>query len=110
MAIYVSDQAKSSMLNAIDINKMSVHEGDPGVDGTSNELTVIRQTCSFSPTTAGSRILDNDVVFTIPAGKTVTYISYWDDTQFLMSQSIDGLSYSAQGKLILNAISTEVTI
>ncbi|QYX65476.1 hypothetical protein K2227_03835 [Shewanella putrefaciens] len=106
----MSDQAKSLMLNSIDINKVSVHEGDPGLDGVSNELLVTRQTCSFSPATTGSRVLDNDVVFTIPAGKTVTYIGYWDDGQFLISQSIDGLSYSAAGKLILNAISTEVAL
>lgn len=110
MATIVSNIAKSSMLNAININKISVHDGETGASGVDNEIEVTRQSCSFSTTVNGSRSLTADVVFTIPAGNIVMYIGYWDNDEFLMSECIDSLSYSAQGKLTLLANVTEVTI
>ncbi|MEL4248567.1 hypothetical protein [Shewanella xiamenensis] len=110
MAMIISSQAKSLMLNAIEINMVSVHEGDTGENGVDNEIGVARQSCSFSNAVNGTRVLSADVIFTIPTGKTVTHIAYWNDNQFLMSQSIDSLSYSAQGKLTLLATVTEVSI
>ncbi|MGZ5078613.1 MAG: phage tail fiber protein [Usitatibacter sp.] len=77
-----STAAKNSMLNAIGITHLSLHDGYPGTTGT-NELTggspaYARKSVTFASASGGSKASSTTPVFDVPAGKTVRWIGYWD--------------------------------
>lgn len=75
-----SDVAKHQALDAITIDRMSLHSGDPGVNGTANEISgngYTRQACSFNAAAAGARVLGAAVDFVGPASQVVTWVGLW---------------------------------
>lgn len=95
--------------------ELSLHTGDPGVDGTANEVTdsaYARQSIVFSVTDA---VAENSAEIIFPAAAasyTVSHICVWDDTgSLLVSQMLrapktiaaSGTAYVAQGEIRIGA-------
>jgi hypothetical protein len=77
------DAAKNTMLDSLTIDLLSLHDDHPGSDGLSNELTggspaYARETAVVDAATGGTRALNADVEFDVPAS-TVAVIGFWED-------------------------------
>lgn len=70
------DPAKNEAANAIVINEVTLHNGDPG-DGTANALAIPAKPISFGAAVSGVRTQAADVLFDIPAGSTVSHYTLW---------------------------------
>lgn len=78
MALNNAGMAKA--LNALDINFVKIHTGDPTADGSANEVsggTYAGQTITWTTATGGNLDSSNTPTFDIPAGTTVTHYSLW---------------------------------
>jgi len=63
--------------------KLALHTGDPGEDGTSNEVTggdYARQTATFSAASSGAIAMSGTVSFTGMPEATVSHVSLWDSS------------------------------
>lgn len=77
-----SDAAKDLMLDAITPDLISIHTGDPGGDGTSNEVTgggYDRQAAVFDAASSGARALNSAVMFSGPASEDATWFAIWEE-------------------------------
>lgn len=82
-----ADLNRAADANASLINRVSLHTGDPGVDGTANELTVgtapgyARQVIAFDPAAAGIAVNDAAIEFLADGGNwpEVTHMVFWTD-------------------------------
>jgi len=107
---------------ALLVDAFSLHTGDPGAAGTSNEATggspaYARITPTWEaagvegalgasqPATVG--IAWTDVTFDVPAGD-YTYIGAWDGATFLGSELITTQSFTGQGTLQLSIPLTSI--
>lgn len=71
------DNAKNSMLDAVVIDKIQLHSGDPGSSGISNALGSLTD-ATFSAAASGARQLSADVSFTgLGASAAVLWFSIW---------------------------------
>lgn len=62
--------------------KLSLHTGDPGVSGTSNEVaggSYVRKAITHNAASAGSSTIAATVSFTGMPACTVSYCGYWTD-------------------------------
>lgn len=77
------DAAKNTMLDALTIDLISLHDAYPGTNGLSNELSggsYARTAATVNAASGGSRSLNADVAIPVPAGD-VAFIGFWrDDT------------------------------
>lgn len=98
-----TEDFKNLLLDASDINILSLHNGDPGSSGTSNEITsggYERESATFASASGGEKALSADVEFTATAGQEVTHLGLWSDTTFRGSAELSGdLSFNSEGKL-----------
>lgn len=65
---------------------IGLHTGDPGEDGSANEVTggsYARQNVTFSAATGGLTSNTGTVTFSGMPACTVTHVSVWDATTFL---------------------------
>jgi hypothetical protein len=70
------------------ITAVSLHTGDPGGSGTSNEWSgggYARQTPSFAAASGGAADLSAAMAFTGPAATTAAYVGLWQGSTFLGS-------------------------
>ena len=73
-----STATKTAMLDAITMNRIRLHSGDPGAAGTSNQLGAGLSTAVFDAAASGSRALNAAVAVTgLTANQSVTYFSVW---------------------------------
>jgi len=84
MATFFVDASLDQMLDAFTATTMSLHSGDPGVDGLSNdETTGAHVACSFSASEDGDvtgrkRVLAAQVDFTgLTPSVSVTHFGLW---------------------------------
>jgi hypothetical protein len=113
MTQYISDDAKNSMLASIVPTHIGLHSADPSANGLANELTsgqYARTPCMFGAAINGVRQLDSDVDFFVSQGDDIQFISYWNNTSFLMSESISRLTFLASGVLTINGSTTVLSI
>lgn len=99
------DASKNLMLDALGIDTVSLHTGDPGAAGTANELTggtYARKAITMNAAAAGNLDSSNTPVFDVPAGNTITHVGYWDATVFRGSMAITSETYAAAGTYTLN--------
>lgn len=110
--------AKNSMLDALTVDRLSLHSGDPGVDGLSNELSggspaYARKSCVFNAASGGERLLSANVTFDVPAS-TVSYVGFWDynggSMVFHGSDDVTDEVFSAQGQYIVTATTSKLDI
>lgn len=103
-----STQAKNEALNAVTINLLSLHDGDPGADGTANEIAgVNRKPASFGAAVNGERTLEAEVTFTGGVqGQTVAYLGFWEDGNpaiFKGAQAITGdTAFNSLGEFVIS--------
>ena len=89
--------------------EVSLHDGDPGSDGSNEIGGVSRQSVSFADASEGFAEADSDIVFNdVPGdGTEVTHVSLWDDTgDFLSGGETTSEEFSNPGSYTL----TELTI
>ena len=107
---------KNSMLDSQTVDLCSLHTGDPGVSGTSNEVTggtpsYARVAATFNAASTGERLLNADVTFDVPAC-TVAYVGFWNSAGpvFKGSQIVTSEVFAAQGQYKLNGTTTKLTL
>ena len=73
----LTDTAIHTALNAVPLQQMSLHTGDPGPTGANNEVSggsYSRQNCTFGTAANRKRVLSSDVLFEgLPADTTVSH-------------------------------------
>ncbi|GLP95283.1 phage tail fiber protein [Paraferrimonas sedimenticola] len=108
-----SNALKNEMLNAMAIDSVSLHDGDPGENGTDNELasaSYARQSCAFNAAVNGSRQLSADVLFDLANGDAVAWIGYWEGTTFKGRVDVTDANMTADGQAILQAANTALNL
>jgi hypothetical protein len=114
-----STTAKNSMLDALTVDRLSLHTGDPGVDGTANEVAggspaYARVACTFVAAASGERLLNTTVTFDVPASTSVAYVGWWDYNAGSMifhgSDIVTTEAFAAQGKYEVTATTTKLSI
>lgn len=107
--------ARNQMLDGLTVDRMSLHNGDPGVLGANNEIAgggYARQVCSFAAAAAGARALSADVNFTATALQAVTHIGLWLNagTVFRGHVALTGdAAFNAAGEYTVTT-DTEITL
>ena len=109
--------SKNTMLDTLTITHMSLHDGDPSTTGT-NEISggspaYARKAATINAAAAGSRALNADVTFVVPASTTVKYVGYWTALTggtFHGSDLVTNESYEGQGEYKVLASGTTLTI
>jgi len=105
-----TDGAKDQMLGAFTANDVSLHHGDPGADGTANEIDSVatdyeRKTVTWNAASGGERTNSNNVVFNIDGGKgddsKVAYVGLWQEAVFKGSESVTEENFGADGTYTL---------
>lgn len=111
-----SDAAKNAMLGALSPAYASLHNGNPGTTGA-NEISggspaYARKATTFNAASAGSRALNADVTFDVPA-ITVQYVCFWTAVTagtFYGCHDVTDETYAAQGQYKLLATGTSLSI
>lgn len=85
-----TDAAKNTMLDALTIDGVRLHSGDPGASGTANQVGDL-ESATFAAASGGERALSSTVAFTgLTGSQTVTYFSAWNGATFVCSAAITG--------------------
>lgn len=75
----LSDTAKNAALNALTLDRIRLHSGDPGASGTSNALGSLTA-ATFASASGGSRALASNVTLTgLGASQSCTWFSVWNN-------------------------------
>ena len=85
MADYYATTAKNLMLDALTVNKLSLHDGNPGTAGTANEYSgggYAKRDAIFNAAADGKRTLWANVMFSGTPSDTVTWLGLWSNTTF----------------------------
>lgn len=89
-----STAAKNQAIEAVVVDRLSLHDGNPGAAGTANEVSggsYARQACTFAASaTNGERALSSPVEFDGPSEQEVTHIGFWENsgTVFKFAQEL----------------------
>ena len=83
MATFFTDAALDEMLNALDVDYMTLHSGDPGATGVANVISDAPVACVLAASedntgTGRKRHINADVAFTgAGVSATVAYFGLW---------------------------------
>lgn len=107
MAGIFSDAGKKLKLDSLGTFTLSLHTGDPGTNGTANEISggspaYARKSASFGASTTinsttVSRVLSSSVTFDVPASTTVSWVGVWSGTTFVAKEDVTDEVFAAQG-------------
>jgi hypothetical protein len=92
-----STSALNTMLNSLSATHAAVSNGDLAGAGTAIGA---RQAITLGSSTSASRALSGIPEFTIPAGQTVTHVSYWTALSggtLLVSKPVTNEVFAAEG-------------
>ena len=111
------EAAKNSMLDALSITHISLHDDDPSTTGA-NEVSggspaYARQAATINAAASSSRALDADVTFDVPTGTTVMHVGYWSaltEGTFHGSDPVTNEEFNAQGEYKVLASGTTLAI
>jgi len=86
MTAFYDDTGKNVMLDALGTlaTRMALHSGDPGgANSATNELAggspaYARKAVAWDAASGGVKGVNGDIVFDVPAGSTVAWISLWN--------------------------------
>lgn len=118
MASSLNDTSRNLMLDALGAvaGFASLHTASPG-SGGSNEVSggspaYARKACAWNAASGGAGALSSNVVFDVPAGTTVTYISCWNTagTVRYFKKSVTSEAFGAQGTYTVLAASTSIDL
>lgn len=98
--------------------RLALHTGDPGgANSASNEVTggspaYARKACAWNAASGGSAALSANVVFDVPAGTTVSWISCWNTagTVRYFKKDVTDEAFGAQGTYTVLAASTSIDL
>lgn len=103
-----SNTAKDSMLTHLGtlVDDVSIHTGDPGSAGTSNEVTgdgYERQTPTWDTASGGAMALAAGLDFSGPAEEDALWFGLWDATVFMGRGQITSgdTAFNAAGEFTL---------
>jgi hypothetical protein len=101
-------------LDAITVDRIRLHSGDPGGAGTSNALGAGLSAATFNAASSGERLLNADVTVTgLTALQPVTHFSLWlnSGTVFRGGFAISSgdVAANAAGEYTLKATTTKMT-
>lgn len=111
-----STAAKNTMLDALTMDRVRLHSGDPGASGTSNTIAAFGLTAaSFNAAASGERTMNGDVAFSGgSAAQSVTYFSIWSSTgptYHCSGQITSGdVTANAAGEYTLKGTTTKASI
>ena len=114
-----STTAKNTMLDSLTVDRLSLHTGDPGVDGTANEVSggspaYARVACVYDAAASGERLLNANVTLDVPAATSVMYVGKWDYNGGTMifhgSDQVTTETFAAQGQYVATATTSKLTI
>lgn len=111
-----STAAKNTMLDALTVDRVRLHSGDPGAAGTNNTIAAFGLTAAtFAAAASGERALSSDVNFTGgAASQSVTHWSAWQNsgTVFQGSGTIGtgDVTANAAGEYTLKATNTKLRL
>ena len=109
-----STTAKNTMLDALTVDRIQLHSGDPGAAGTANVVADTKLAATFAAASNGERALSTDVDYTgLSANQSVTYISFWknDGTVFHGSKALTGdQAANASGEYTVKATTTKLSL
>jgi hypothetical protein len=106
--------AKNLALDAITVDRIRLHEGNPGSAGIDNALGAGLSAATFSAASSAERLLASDVTVTgLSAAQSVTHFSVWlnSGTVFRGGFAITSGSVNADGsgQYVLKATTTKLT-
>lgn len=111
-----STAAKNTMLDALTMDRVRLHSGDPGASGTSNTIGAFGLTAAtFAAASSGERVLSSDVAFSGgSAAQSVTHFSIWSNSgpTYHCSGAISSgdVAANAAGEYVLKATNTKAVI
>lgn len=95
----------NAMLDSRVVDTAKLHTGDPGAAGTANEVvggSYASKAVSFGAAANGVRTQSGSAVFDIPAGVTITHVSFWNGTTFRCSDPVTNESFTGAGTYTLS--------
>jgi len=106
--------AKNLALDAITVDRIRLHSGNPGSAGTDNALGAGLSAATFSAASSAERLLASDVTVTgLSAAQSVTHFSVWlnSGTVFRGGFAITSGAVNADGagQYVLKATTTKLT-
>jgi hypothetical protein len=101
-------------LDAITVDRIRLHSGDPGAAGTANTLGAGLSAATFSAASGGERLLATDVTVTGLTGlQTVTHFSLWLNSGTVFRGGFEITSGDTEansaGEYTLKATTTKMT-
>lgn len=111
--------AKNGMLDALTVDRISLHTGDPGAAGTSNEVTggvpaYARTACVYDAAASSERLLNADVTLNVPAATSISYVGKWNynggSMIFIGSDVVTTEVFAAQGQYVVLATTSKLTL
>lgn len=87
----------NGMLDSRVIDTAKLHTGDPGAAGTANTISGASAAVAFGAAANGVRTQSADVDIAVPAGNTVTYVSFWNGATFRCSDPVTSESFTNAG-------------
>lgn len=112
---YLSPNFKNILLNSLPNNVLiSLHTSVPtetGLVGELNSVGYARQSATLLPANDGRRYLENDVIFNLLSGTSVSYIGYWFGVDFIGYDLLaTEFTLNSDQEVKLNANSTYIGI
>lgn len=108
-----STTAKNTMLDALAIDRVQLHSGDPGADGSNNVIAGTKVAASFAAASNGERALSANVDYTgLTPSQSITHYSIWETagTVYRGSKPLTGdQAANASGEYTLKA-TTKLTL
>lgn len=101
-------------LDAITLDRIRLHSGDPGAAGTDNALGAGLSAATFNAAASGERLLDADVTVTgLSAAQSVTHFSLWLNSGTVFrggfAMTSGDVAANAAGEYTLKATTTKMT-
>jgi len=105
--------ARNIALDAITVDRVRLHSGDPGASGTDNALGSLTA-ATFNAAASGERLLDADVTLTgLGASASVTHFSLWLNSGTVFrggfAMTSGDTNANAAGEYTLKATTTKMT-
>ena len=84
-----SESALNEAANGMTLNTIKLHNGDVGVNGTSNQIAGASAPATYGVAANGERDLSESVEVNVPADSVVSHYSVWDGTTFKYGNVLD---------------------
>jgi hypothetical protein len=107
---------KNEMLDSKTFDRVRLHSGAPGADGSANQISDTLVAAVFNAASGGERLLNADIAYTgLTPSQSVTHFSAWEwnagDPIYRGSSALTGdNSVNAAGEFTLKGTTTKLAI